>query len=149
MRQAIVDLAHGSLSALVDRDLAGLGDGLVENGDIVGLLWLELLLGIRNLAADLLGVAQEVASAPADAFARVRDISVEEIAFGNATRVLSTFAGPHHLASLLHTASADLRAAGVINVEAPPSIPSTEWRAFLQRMARTLAKAPAGADATS
>lgn len=136
LRRAIVDLAHGSLSALVERDVAGLGDGLVENGDIVGLLWLELLLGIQSLAAELIGVAQEVPSAPADAFARVRDISVEEVAFGNATRVLSTFAGPHHLASLLHTASADLRAAGVINVEAPRSIPLTEWHGFLQRLAR-------------
>ena len=114
----------------VERDLAGLTEGLVENGNIVGLLWLELLLGIRGLAADLIGVAQEVPAAPADLFARVRGTSVGEIAFGNATRVLSTFAGPHHLASLL------LTAAGVINVEPPPSIPSAEWRAFLQRLAR-------------
>jgi len=74
---------------------------------------------------------------------------LEEVAFGNATRVLSTFAGPHHLASLLHTASADLRAAGVINVEAPPSIPSTEWFGFLQRLAAPHEPRAAGAHAVS
>ena len=139
LRRAIVDLAHGRLAEIFGRDFEGVADVLVDDGSVVGLLWLELLRGIRRLAADLIGedsVALELPLAPEVTFARVREISVEEVAFGDATRVLSTFAGPHHLASLLHFASTNLTSAGVINVQAPPSIPSTEWRAFLQRLAR-------------
>jgi superfamily II DNA/RNA helicase len=139
LRLAIVDLAHGRLSGIVARDFGGVVDGLVDGSNVVGLLWLELLRGIRRLAADLIGeegLAQEQPNSPEETFAMVREISVEEVAFGDATRVLSTFSGPHHLASLLHNASSDLTAAGVINIQAPPSIPSSEWRGFLKRLAR-------------
>jgi len=139
LRRAIVDLAHGRLTDILNRNVQAIADGLVGEGSVVGLLWLELLHGIRRLAADLIGedgVVQALPSTPEETFARVREISVEEVAFGDGTRVLSTFSGPHHLAALMHSASTDLRSAGVINVETPPATPSTEWLAFLRRLAR-------------
>lgn len=131
LRWAIVDLAHGRLTDILSRDLPDI------EVDSVQLLWRHILLGIRRLSADLVG-ADSVAALPASAaetFETVRRLSVEPVAVEGGIGVFSTFAGPHHLASLLALAAADLSAAGVINVQAPPSIPTDGWKAFTQRLA--------------
>lgn len=131
LRRAIVDLAHGRLTDILNRDLPAI------DADAVQLLWRHILLGIRQLSADLVG-DDRIAILPTSAteiFETVRNLSVEPVAVAGDLGVFSTFAGPHHLASLLALASDDLSAAGVINVQAPPSLPTDGWRAFTRRLA--------------
>lgn len=131
LSRAIVDLAHGRLMDILSRELP------VIEADAVQLLWRHLLVGIRRLSADLVGDdrAEALAASAAETFETVKELSVEPVAVDDGTGVFSTFAGPHHLASLLGLASADLAAAGVINVQAPPSIPTDGWRTFTRRLA--------------
>ncbi len=131
LRAAIVNLAHGRLADIISRDLPA------SEADPMQLFWRRVLLGIRQLSSDLVGQDRETeqTASAAETFETVRNLSVEPVAIDGTIGAFSTFAGPHHLASLLALASADLLAAGVINVQAPPSIPAAEWRAFTQRVA--------------
>ena len=131
LRRAVVDLAHGRLLEILGRDLPP------TEIDPVQLLWRQILVGVRRLSADLLGDEriEELPASAAETFEMVQSLSVEPVAMDGSLGVFSTFAGPHHLSSLLGLASEDLFAAGVINVQTPPSIPTDEWRAFTRHMA--------------
>ena len=85
LRRAIIDLAEGRLSGILERNV-GQAANLFDESTVVGLLWLELLRGIRALAASLIGQDDLVGARPEDVFANVREIAVEEITFGDSAR---------------------------------------------------------------
>ncbi|WP_031498135.1 DEAD/DEAH box helicase [Bryobacter aggregatus] len=138
VRRGIADLARGRLVNILERELAMEASVSMTEEVAVGLLWTELLRGIRALAALLLGRDDDLEFAdaiPSEIFAEVRDISIDEVRFDGATQVLSVFPGPHHLASLLHNAASELMDAGVINIDPPPTIQQKAWRGFLKDIA--------------
>ena len=137
LRQSIIDLAQGQLASIVDRTWTA-PDGIEFNdAAATNLLWSELVRGIRGLAGQLLGTEAALAEPdPTGVFAAVRELCVEPVTFDGTAQVFSVFAGPHHLASLLHGASGVLAQAGVINIETPPGVPPVAWTDFLRGLAR-------------
>jgi hypothetical protein len=137
LRRSIVNLARGQLDNIVTAQRAPETELTFGDEAATSLLWLEILRGVQALASRLLGNEDALAEPdPASIFGAVRELCVQPVTFGATAQVLSVFPGPHHLASLLHSAANELAAAGVVNVEAPPSVPAEEWRDFLRRLAK-------------
>ncbi len=139
LRRAVADLARGNLTA-IDSNTWSLDEAAKSNGDVdaVSLLWWRLLQGLRVLARDLLGIGEgSIATGESvGIFAEVRDLSVDVLDFGGESQVLSVFPGPHHLASLLHSADGVLRKAAVVGITTPAGTSSLEWASFLSSVAR-------------
>ena len=142
---AIVDLARGRLTEILARPLptapitpAALPDLAVRS------LWLQLLHGVRALAASLLGprAMVEHRHQPADAarlFDEVKGLSIEPLPslFGPAGPVAySVYTGPHHLASLLSDVASGLQGAALVSTPPPSGVEAEAWATLLQRFAR-------------
>lgn len=137
LRRSIVELARGQLSAIVARTWTIPNATQFDDEAAIILLWSELARGIQNLASRLLGNDGTLAQPdPIAVFSGVRDLCVEPVTFAGAAQVFSVFPGPHHLASLLQSASGILSEAAVVNVEAPPGIPPDDWSGFLRELAK-------------
>lgn len=139
LRHSVIDLARGRLQNIVEREWGFANELLFSEESAITLLWGDLVRGIRALAVRLLGSPDEFPLSdtdPAAVFSSVRDLSVQPVEFGEASQVLSVFAGPHHLASLLNSATDVLSEAGVVNIESPPSVLAASWREFVQKLAR-------------
>jgi hypothetical protein len=139
LRQSVIDLARGQLERIVGREWEIGTELTFDEGLATRLLWADLLRGVRALAMRLLGVLDESPLSnvdPAALFSTVRDISVQPVGFEGTAQALSVFPGPHHLASLLFSATDVLGEAGVVNIQSPPSVPTESWREFVQKLAQ-------------
>jgi superfamily II DNA/RNA helicase len=140
LSENIIDLARGQLRPIIAR--AGrwrrepnLGRDL-EARAFAALLE-TLTTGIEILAADFLGVpTPEIAvgrfDTPRGAFVRVLELSggFAEIDGGTDT-TLHTYAGPHHLASLLIAAADGIAPASLIKLPPPAGADPEFWRRWL------------------
>jgi len=93
-------------------------------------LWSCLLLGLKQMADVLLGIAD----IEMNYFEKVIDLAVEELTFYEID-IKSCYAGPYHLALLLNILQDHLLSRGVINVNPPLGIDSFDWIPFLQKLA--------------
>lgn len=93
-------------------------------------LWLQLLLGLQQMASILLGMAELTQSY----FKEVIDLALLDVSFTDIT-VKSCYSGPHHLALLLDILQDRLLSRGVINVDPPAGTDPLEWISFLQKLA--------------
>jgi len=93
-------------------------------------LWLQLLLGLQQMAEVLLGLG----SLQFDYFSEVINLAVYEVLHAD-VMVKSCYAGPYHLALLLDILQQRLLTRGVINVAPPLDTDGDHWFAFLQKLA--------------
>lgn len=139
---AVVQLARGELRALSATEAPSLDEGLEPADVAVQALQLELLSGLRNLAAQLLrrvDIAIEeggVESASAY-FRRVKALSVDRIeSVPGEGEVFSLFPGPLHIANLLLAVERDLIESGIARVPTPSGVAEDGWWQIIRRMAR-------------
>lgn len=139
---AVVQLARGQLRALSNVEVSQIDEELSLADQSVQAFQIELLSGLRNLAAQLLrriDLALEaggVESAGAF-FQRVKGLSVDRIegVFGEG-EVFSLFPGPLHMANLLLAVERDLIESGISRVPTPSGVSEDAWWQIIRRMAR-------------
>lgn len=140
---SIKHLARGRLWTLSQLELPEI-DFEAEIADrALQALQLELLKGVRNLAAQLL---RRVDLAPEEGgvesagafFRRVKDYSIEPMTgiIPEGETVFSLFPGPLHLANLLLAVEKDLLASAIVRVPPPTGIDENGWWKIIRRMAR-------------
>lgn len=140
--RSLLDLAEGRLSELLDQSMPsaeGIASAtLAEAG--AQALYFELLRGVRTLASQLLsGAETEETNGAIAIFRRVRALSIGDdvtVFDGEAKRSMSSFSGPHHLASLLIAVSGDLTESAVANIPPPPDVDPQKWEESMQRVAK-------------
>lgn len=102
------------------------------------LLWLRLTEGVGELAGVLLGSPNAVAENAEQIFRQVISLSSEIYAANQNTfnsTVVSNFAGPSFLASLLLRLTTELPSRGVVHVEPPSGVDPEAWRSFTTSLA--------------
>ncbi|WDQ17041.1 DEAD/DEAH box helicase [Rhodopirellula sp. P2] len=102
------------------------------------LLWLRLTEGVGELAGVLLGRPNAVAENAEQIFRQVISLSSEIYPASQNTfdsTVVSNFAGPSFLASLLLRLTSELPSRGVVNVDPPDGVDSESWRSFTTSLA--------------
>lgn len=139
---SICDLASGKLVNLLNRKPPGLDDRLSGNLEehVSSTLYLELLLGIRKLAEEILkGERDNKSESSLSVFRKVKKISLGEALpienFGSA--YTTSFSGPHHLASLLLATASDLFDSAITNIDAPPGVDPKEWLESMRFFSRS------------
>ena len=144
--RTLVDLARGQLGSITQRAVPAsdtvarsFGHDAASNA-----LYHLVLRGVRRLAADLAGLATDTDDARAT-LRQVQQLAAPTEDLGAPVALdsdplelgpLALFSGPFHLASLLLAVADTLTAAAVINVPAPPNLPTDTWRHFVVGVAQ-------------
>jgi superfamily II DNA/RNA helicase len=99
-------------------------------------LYKEILLGVKQLANELLGFATANANVT---FKRVMNLAVAKIEINDIERVettiLNTYSGPHHLASLLVQVADTLISSSVLKISPPDGVNTDRWSSFVRDLA--------------
>ncbi|RKR08189.1 helicase-like protein [Flavobacterium sp. 90] len=95
-------------------------------------LWLQLLLGLQQMASVLLGIT----STRESYFKNVVDLASIDMTFTDII-IKRCYSAPFHLATLLDILEDRLLSRGVINVKAPAETVPKEWHMFLQKLAES------------
>jgi hypothetical protein len=106
-------------------------------------LWADILTAVQGMAVELLGRSYDDypgARLPQQTLRRVQQRSVASLdalleVLPEAGAFWSSFAGPHHLATLLLSASETMQAAAVVTTPTPLGIQPNAWKAYLRRLA--------------
>ncbi|MBO9510877.1 DEAD/DEAH box helicase [Erythrobacter sp. A6_0] len=137
-------LATGRLANIGQLELPDIDTGRTAPEKAIDALFLELLRGIKKLAARLLlPVDAETAASrgiePASAhFARVKALSVGQLedVFAAGDHIFNLFPGPLHLANLLIAVERDLVESALARVSPPHGVDGDGWWQIIRRMAR-------------
>ncbi len=140
---AICNLATGSLEALIESGLPNpryLSD--VDPSDAAAAaLYLDVLRTVHLLAEEILeGKLPPDSLAPINEFQRLCHLSIgrrETIRDGWSVAPISSFPGPHHLASLLVAVSKDLSGSAVTKVPSPLDDDEGKWAASMRQIAKS------------
>ncbi len=137
---AIVDLSKGDLTNILVRALPNAE--LLELGDLgdrgVSALYYLLLIGVRQLALELLGSTQPRTTTEnaTSTFRHIKNLCVEQIEIeGQSIPAFSAFPGPHHLASLLVSVADNLTPSAIVNIAPPGDVNATRWATILGMIA--------------
>ncbi|MCM5693322.1 DEAD/DEAH box helicase [Sinorhizobium meliloti] len=139
---AVVQLARGQLQALSSIDVPQLDDALSLVDQAIQALQLELLSGLRNLAAQLvrredLSLEEGGVESATAFFRRVKALSIDRIdGIIGEGEVFSLFPGPLHMANLLLAVERDLIDSGIARVLTPNGVAEDGWWQIIRRMAR-------------
>ncbi|WP_418609555.1 DEAD/DEAH box helicase [Gluconobacter cerinus] len=140
---AVIQLARGELHALSHIELPSFDESLAPADQAIQALQLELLSGLRNLAAQILrpvdlAVEEGGVESASAYFRRVKALSIDQIEglpVGEG-EVFSLFPGPLHMANLLLAVERDLIGSGVARIPAPSGVAEDGWWQIIRRMAR-------------
>jgi len=94
-------------------------------------LWRELGLGIKYIAAKLMGQISE--DRRNNHFDNVIELAVHD---SQLFEQRSVFSGPYRLAKLLRILEGDIYNRGIFDIPAPPGVDPTPWRSFLENLAK-------------
>lgn len=143
---SLVDLCEGHLNAILPRRLEITG---LEEPDAAAeqLLWVRILDSLQFLARRFLGELPED-QAFEQYFAQleiVRQLAVRPLPIPESVRselqveeeIISTYAGPHHLATLLIAAGRGLDGRGLIEAPRPTDPPSDDWSRYIRARVNT------------
>lgn len=142
LSEHVFDLATGKLNSILERAQRWrrpLAHSVLEERAFAALLE-TLCAGIEILAAHILRLEIPAQTgnkfeAPQQAFEKVYDLSATTRALGgsvDASKLLVSFPGPHHLASLLLGASASLLTASLFNTPSPQGSDQATWVKWLR-----------------
>ncbi|KJS26961.1 MAG: hypothetical protein VR75_04980 [Hyphomonadaceae bacterium BRH_c29] len=132
-------LARGEVRRITDRDLLSrryvAGDTDAEMA--ASALYYTLLRAVRSLATSLLGGTSDVD--PVQACRQVQQLShaSAHAADRMVPEIISSFSGPHQLASLLLGVVSSLDGGAVVTIPSPPGTDPGKWRGALKVIART------------
>ena len=138
--EALRSLARGELVGITSATLPSkdvvTGDTAAEVAALA--LYYKILLGVRALANQLLRGDDDEASQASEMFRSVLRLSSAARPDGGGWLggEVGSFAGPHHLASLLLAVSGDLSVSAVTGVEPPSGLDGNKWLNALRRIAR-------------
>lgn len=137
---AIIDLSNGRLAKVSESELPNYAFILANStGDRGFAALLHLLLqGVRRLAQELLGTAEggDNLQSAASIFKNIKDLCIEPMDVGMVSdSLMSTFPGPHHLASLLISVAENMAPAAIINTPAPGGVHGQRWATMLRKIA--------------
>ena len=128
-------LARGRLQDIVDVDVNSERLTAFDPFDYaVDLLFRELLVGVHLLARFGLGqIGGEALEAAIERFERVRALSLGPASTDDVLGLssVSTFAGPHHLASLLIRTAGTLSDSALVRTPAPGGADAARWAEWL------------------
>jgi superfamily II DNA/RNA helicase len=135
--RALRGLARGRLSEAASEPIPERPTAASTEGAVEALLSL-LLQGVQALAVEFSGTALNEGTARR-LFQRVKELAVSEMpsVLGDESLGYSVLSGPLHLANLLLAVERDLREAAVSLIPPPTGIAPSEWRALVQRIARS------------
>lgn len=94
-------------------------------------LWRELGLGIKYIAAKLMG--QISGERRNNHFDNVIELAVHDTQLFEQR---SVFSGPYRLAKLLRILEGDIYSRGIFDIPAPPSVDPTPWHSFLEKLSK-------------
>jgi superfamily II DNA/RNA helicase len=145
--ECVVHLARGNLQRAVQvaSTVGQVGSELLVDGP-VDTLWNELIGAVGALASSLLGTVtvEGARERAASTFRYVQEVSVRRVEIPELQAVVaagdgvySTYAGPHHLATLLLLVTDQLLELSVSSVPPPPGVPPQEWRQYTSSVATT------------
>ncbi len=102
-------------------------------------LYRLILQGVHSLAKAIFDPEFPADQSPAAVFAHAQSLSVakSEVPGLGVGALVSAFSGPHHLASLLGSASRDMSASAVAFVPAPTGLDSAVWARNMRHVARS------------
>lgn len=136
-------LATGRLRSVGQLDMPDIDANQATPEQAIDALYLELLKGIKSLAARLLSRVDLDPAAggiePAGTyFARVKELSVGQLedVFGTGDQIFNLFPGPLHLANLLIAVERDLIESALTRLPAPQGVDDDAWWQIIRRMAR-------------
>lgn len=136
-------LATGRLNNVGQLDMPDIDTVHATPEQAIDALYLELLKGIKKLAARLLSRVDLDPAAggiePAsNYFARVKELSVGQLedVFGTGDPIFNLFPGPLHLANLLIAVERDLIDSALTRLPSPPGVDDDAWWKIIRRMAR-------------
>ncbi|MDX9911196.1 MAG: DEAD/DEAH box helicase [Phycisphaerales bacterium] len=143
LMDAIARLVRGEQQSTLNEDRGLELDGDDEDAPherALQALWRQVFHGVRLLSQRILSMPSEDRPSLQDAqaiFLAVQNAAMNEMAIPEfeGRTVLTTFAGPHHLATLLLRASAELGDAALIDVPPPPGTNPDAWIAILSGLA--------------
>ncbi|CDX15125.1 Helicase domain protein [Mesorhizobium sp. ORS 3324] len=139
---AVVQLARGQLRPLSNVEVPQVDAALSLTDQSIQTFQIELLSGLRNLAAQLLrrvDVAPEVGGVESASafFQRVKALSIDRMeGLFSEGEVFSLFPGPLHMANLLLAVERDLIESGISRVPPPQGVTDDAWWQIIRRMAR-------------
>ncbi len=131
--RSIQAIAVGRLGA-VRGNAAAVREITTSTVDPVARLYGDVLAGLEELVTEVLEGTQVARSR--ELFESVRDRSVYVVPNSSPATMVSTFAGPHHLAVLLIEAGSALRGLRVSAIAPPSGVGGNEWLATLRDIAR-------------
>lgn len=137
--QVLSNLASGRLAAIVDAANRDFGQLPPDSAEAASeMLYRRILEGLGTLANAILGGIESYREAN-EIFRGVQEIAVEvmpwpfqPVAGESLLTPLSTFAGPHHLATLLIGITDLFEESSLSKVPPPPNIPSERWKELLK-----------------
>lgn len=144
LRSHIADLAAGLPERIYLRGRSGHVDNQIAHNleaRATNALILRAVIGIEEYAQELLGLSPQGSSPDVGArsiFTQVLQASTNNFttpAFGD-TRLLTTYPGPMHLASLLLATYEATSVAAVVRITTPPGTDQEMWRTWIQARAR-------------
>lgn len=147
MLETIADLAAENFEEILARAerlrdfrptaTAGFGDQAAQA--LYGLCW----SGVVQMVASLLDrpvpfTLFQQFGAPEEAFRRVEALATEDLQIpGSGGQLVSTYAGPRHLARLLRHVAGRLVGTGLANLPVPAGSTEATWRQWLRHRAKT------------
>jgi superfamily II DNA/RNA helicase len=139
---SIARLARGELRSITNMVVPDFEHDRPLDDQAQQALLIELLKGVKNLAAQvLLPVDLEIEAGGVEAgrisFERVKGLCIErldDVLEGDT--VYSLFAGPLHLANLLLAVERDLIASAITRVPVPGGLEEASWWQIIRRMSR-------------
>ncbi len=128
----ITSLAKGKLNSINDLEFAAIKTTAARDFQeiAIDLLWRELGLGIKEIAASLttLSIAKDN-----NHFDRVVNLCISDQGIFGQKNV---FAGPYRLAKLFKILEGDISKRGVITVPSPEGVDPIIWTLFLERLSK-------------
>ncbi|MGB3027649.1 DEAD/DEAH box helicase [Paradevosia shaoguanensis] len=140
---AIKSLANGSLIAITQAAIPRRGEirGVDDPAEAASLaLYYTLLMGVRELASELLAVDGSERGRAARTFTQVIQLSSprrRDVGPAWTRPQIGMYSGPYHLASLLLAAARDLGDSAVTRIAPPGDVDDEKWLRAMKRVARS------------
>jgi superfamily II DNA/RNA helicase len=140
LADAVARFVCGDMRGVLDATIPNTAQADSDTEEATTALWREVFIAVQLMAERFATAPNPDRDPLRQALARLKQVavsSVESLALEamDGPRVLSTFAGPHHLATLLISAANTLGGSAVIDLPPPPDVDSDVWNRFVTDLA--------------
>lgn len=140
LADAVARLVCGDMQGVLEATLPSTAQSASDTEEATAALWREVFVAVQLMAERFAAPPNPNRDALGLALSRLRQVAVSSVQqlpteATDGPRVLSTFAGPHHLATLLISAANTLGGSAVVDLPPPPDVDSDTWRRFVTDLA--------------